>query len=131
MRFMSRLLAVLRRHPLVVAPVVVVVALASGFSAYRVTLKPKLAGIPLPIPVYEIEAVSGTHHASLLNLPVGQPGVLPEAPIPVDVDGDLIPDVLVSVNLIYTNGLFNNPPNVSQIIAPNIVVERFVKGVPL
>ena len=94
-------------------------------------LKPKLAGVPLPIPVYEIESVSGTHKASLLNLPVGQPGVLPQAPIPVDVDGDLFPDVLVSVNLIDAAGLFNNPPNVNKIIAPNIVIERVVKGVPL
>ena len=75
--------------------------------------------------------MSGTHTASLLNLPVGQPGVAPQPPNPVDVDGDLIPDVLVSVNLIDAAGLFNNPPDVNKIIAPNIVIERVVKGVPL
>src|SRR5207237_8526733 len=54
--------------------------------------------IPVPLPVYSIDAVSGSHHASLLNLPIGQPGVA-QVPIPVDVAGDLIPDVTVAVNL--------------------------------
>ncbi len=67
-------------------------------------------GIPIPIPIYQIDAFSGSHHASLLNLPVGQPGV-PQAPIPVDINGDLLPDVTVAVNLINVNGVFNNPPN--------------------
>ena len=58
------------------------------------------------VPVYEIEADGGpnySHHASLLNLNLGQPGV-PQAPIPVDTDGDLLPDVYVSVNLINIDG---------------------------
>ncbi len=85
---------------------------------------------PFPDLVYEIEAVSGSHHASLLNLPIGQPGV-PQAPIPVDVDGDIIPDVLVSVNLVNVAGLFNNPPNVGEVLAPNVVIDRALNGLPL
>jgi len=83
------------------------------------------SAVPVPVPVYEIEAVSGTHHASLLNLPVGQPGVI-QAPMPVDVDGDLVPDVLVAVNLINVDGLFFNPPQIGQFIAPNIQINRLI-----
>src|SRR5580704_17443102 len=80
-------------------------------------------GVPIPVPVYSIDAFSGTHHASLLNLPIGQPGV-PDAPIPVDINGDLLPDVTVAVNLINVNGVFNNPPNLGAIIAPNVQIQR-------
>ena len=111
-------------------PAVVLLAVLSALSVKQIVIKPRLTAIPVPMPVYEIEAVSGTHKASLLNLKLGQPGVL-QAPMPVDVDGDLIPDVLVAVNLIETRGLFNNPPDVNKIIAPNVSIERFVKGVPL
>src|SRR5262245_60439925 len=79
-------------------------------------------GVPIPLPVYEIESKSGNHTASLLNLPVGQPGVI-QAPMPVDVDGDLLPDVLVSVNLVNTATLLQNPPT-ADVIAPNIVIDR-------
>jgi hypothetical protein len=82
-------------------------------------------GIPIPPLTYSIIAVSGTHHASLLNLPVGQPGTY-EAPIPVDVNGDLLPDVLVSVNLVNVNGVFHNPPDLGAIIAPNIQIDRMI-----
>ncbi|MEX0875645.1 MAG: hypothetical protein WD646_00860 [Actinomycetota bacterium] len=85
---------------------------------------------PFPDLIYEIEAVSGDHHASLLNLPIGQPGV-PQAPMPVDVDGDLVPDVLVSVNLVNVAGLFNNPPDIGQVLAPNVVIDRALNGLPL
>ncbi|HEY1827264.1 MAG TPA: hypothetical protein VGF87_04550, partial [Acidimicrobiales bacterium] len=80
-------------------------------------------GFPIPPITYSIIAVSGTHHASLLNLPVGQIGTY-EAPIPVDVDGDLLPDVEVSVNLVNVNGVFHNPPQIGSIIAPNIQIDR-------
>ncbi len=82
-------------------------------------------GIPIPPLTYSIIATSGTHHASLLNLPVGYPGTY-EAPIPVDVNGDLLPDVLVSVNLVNVNGVFNNPPSIGAIIAPNIQIDRMI-----
>ena len=126
-----RVLALLRRHPLAFGPVVVVFALLSLLGVREVSFKTKRTAIPLPLPVYDIESVSNGHKASLLNLKLGQPGVLPQAPIPVDVDGDLIPDVLVAVNLIETRGLFNNPPDVNKILAPNISIERVVKGIPL
>ena len=85
---------------------------------------------PVPPVVYEIESESNGHHASLLNLPVGQPGVV-QAPIPVDVDGDLIPDVLVSVNLVNVEGVFNNPPDLGEVLAPNISIVRALNGIPL
>src|SRR5256885_9520110 len=55
--------------------------------------------VPFIVPIYQIETESNGHHGSLLNLQLGQPGV-PQGPIPVDVDGDLLPDVEVAVNLI-------------------------------
>src|SRR5690348_15523317 len=62
------------------------------------------ASIPFPSLVYRIEATSGTHTASILNLPIGYVGAL-QAPVPVDVDGNLIPDVEVSVNLVDVQGI--------------------------
>ena len=89
-------------------------------------LRPTSAGaIPVPLPVYAIESVSNGHTASLLNLPIGQPGVI-QAPIPVDIDGDLIPDVTVAVNLINVDGAFLNPPQIGQLIAPNIQINRLI-----
>ncbi|MGH2728008.1 MAG: hypothetical protein ACRDKS_13635, partial [Actinomycetota bacterium] len=85
--------------------------------------------IPVPLPVYEIEAVSGTHQVKLIGN-LGYPGAL-EAPIPVDVDGDLLPDVLVSVNLIDPEGIIQNPPDLGDVLAPNIVIDRALQGVPL
>ncbi|CAN5741953.1 hypothetical protein BH20ACT2_BH20ACT2_10730 [soil metagenome] len=81
--------------------------------------------IPVPLAVYEIESVSNGHTASLLNLPLGQPGV-PQAPIPVDIDGDLLPDVTAAVNLINAEGILQNPPDVGDVIAPNVEINRLV-----
>jgi hypothetical protein len=86
--------------------------------------------VPVPDLIYEIESFSNGHRASLLNLPIGQPGAV-QAPIPVDVDGDLTPDVLVSVNLVNVEGLFNNPPDLGEVLAPNILIERALAGLPL
>ena len=86
---------------------------------------PGPAHVPDPAARYQIDAVSGSHHASLLNLPVGQPGVF-QAPIPVDVDGDLIPDVTVAVNLVNVNGAVLNPPKLGQVIAPNMQINRLL-----
>lgn len=88
------------------------------------------SGLPMkpaqyvPLPVYEIDAWSGSHHASLLNLQLGQPGV-PVAPTPVDVDGDLLPDITVSVNLVDVPGGIELPPN-TKILAPVIRVDRII-----
>ncbi|HVU74031.1 MAG TPA: hypothetical protein VHE83_13790 [Mycobacteriales bacterium] len=81
--------------------------------------------IPIPPVTYSIIGSSGNHQISLLNLPIGQVGTY-QAPIPVDVDGDLLPDVQVSVNLVNVNGVFNNPPQVGAIVAPNIQIDRLV-----
>ena len=81
--------------------------------------------VPFPIPVYEIEAVSGSHQASLLNLPLPNVGA-PQVPVPVDVNGDLLPDVTAAVNLVNAEGVFNNPPQVGEIIAPNIEINRLL-----
>src|SRR5580692_11036957 len=99
----------------------VLAAIAVGtFLGLRATTA---QGFPIPPLTYSIITTSGTHHASILNLPVGAVGTY-EAPIPVDVNGDLLPDVLVSVNLVNVNGVFNNPPNLGAIIAPNIQIDR-------
>ncbi|MEY2470514.1 MAG: hypothetical protein QOF21_3212, partial [Actinomycetota bacterium] len=83
------------------------------------------SAVPVPLPVYEIEAVSGTCKASLLNLKLGQPGVI-QAPIPVDINCDLIPDVTVAVNLVNVDGAFLNPPQIGQVLAPNIQINRLI-----
>ena len=131
MTLARRLVRVLRRHPRIVAPLALVVALLSFVAGGQVIFDTAPAvAIPVPLPVYDVEAFSNGHQASLLNLKLGQPGAL-QAPTPVDVDGDLIPDVLVSVNLIDAAQVFNNPPELGKLIAPNVVIERVVKGVPL
>lgn len=83
--------------------------------------------VPVPLPVYEIEAVSNGREARLLNLPLPNVGA-PQVPIPVDINGDLLPDVTVSVNLINAQGIFNNPPNPGELIAPNIEINRLFTG---
>lgn len=119
----------LRRPLLVVVPVAVVAVLFAAFGALR-SLDGQRIGVPVPLPVYEIEAVSGSHTASLANLRLGQPGAL-QAPAPVDVDGDLVPDVTVEVNLVHVEGALFNPPQPGQILAPNIRISRILPGAPL
>jgi hypothetical protein len=94
-------------------------------AALSVTHLPneRFVATPIFLPVYDIEAQSGTCTASLLNLGMGQPGVL-QVPMPVDVDCDLLPDVLVSVNLIDVDGLVQNPPDLNDVLAPNIRFTR-------
>ncbi|WP_436794815.1 OmpL47-type beta-barrel domain-containing protein [Actinospongicola halichondriae] len=103
----------------------VVIALAVLANAGVIDLQSRRTAVPFPILAYEIEAVSDGHTATLLNLPLPNVGA-PQAPIPVDVDGDLLPDVEVGVNLIDAEGLFNNPPKTGEIIAPNIEINRLV-----
>jgi hypothetical protein len=116
-----RPLTILRPKRILVIAVLAVLAVGT-MLAFR---QDKAHGIPIPPLTYSVIAVSGSHTASLLNLPVGQPGTY-EAPTPVDVNGDLLPDVLVSVNLVNVNGVFNNPPNLGAIIAPNIQIDRMI-----
>lgn len=85
----------------------------------------RAAFTPIFLPVYEIESVSGNHHASILNLPLPYVGA-PQVPVPVDINGDLLPDVTFAVNLIDAQGIFNNPPQIGQLIAPNIAINRLV-----
>ena len=84
----------------------------------------------VPWPIYEIIATSGDHKASLLNLKMGQPGV-PQVPIPVDIDGDLLPDVTVAVNLVNVDGALQNPPVLGEVIAPNIEINRLATAAVL
>ncbi|MBA2280243.1 MAG: hypothetical protein H0W25_03275 [Acidimicrobiia bacterium] len=107
---------------LVVAGLAIVFGLLAGG---RTPLDADRASIPFPMPIYEIEAVSGNHHASILNLPLPYVGA-PQVPIPVDINGDLLPDVTASVNLINAEGIFNNPPQPGEVIAPNIEINRLV-----
>ncbi|HVT77064.1 MAG TPA: hypothetical protein VHD87_08545, partial [Acidimicrobiales bacterium] len=99
------------------------IALALGMLGDGPRLKRALF---VPLPLYSIDAVSGSHHASLLNLPLGQPGA-PVAPMPVDVDGDLLPDVAVSVNLVDIGGV-DVPPS-AKILAPTIRIDRLLTAV--
>ncbi|MEY2571002.1 MAG: hypothetical protein QOE63_1352, partial [Acidimicrobiaceae bacterium] len=101
----------------------VVLGIKNTFGGRRI-------GVPVPLAIYEIEATSGTHQAHLLNLPVAPLGVV-GLPIPVDVDGDLLPDVTVAVNLVNVSGLFNNPPNVPAVLAPNLEINRILPGINL
>lgn len=97
------------------------VMLGSGLA--RNPFGAQRAAIPFPSLVYRIEATSNGRTASIANLPIGYVGA-PQVPIPVDVDGDLLPDVLVSVNLLDTQGL-HNPPQPGDIIRPNIEINRY------
>lgn len=124
-------LAAGRRGWALLALAAALVALAS--AGLRVFL-PRNA-VAVLMPTYEIEAVGekadGTKHtASLGGLEMGQPGV-PQVPIPVDVDGDLVNDILVSVNLVNAEGAFNNPPKLGELLAPNIQVTRDPAAVAL
>ena len=78
----------------------------------------------VPWPIYEIIAKSGSYEASLLNLKMGNPGV-PQVPMPVDIDGDILPDVTVAVNLVNVPGALQNPPVIGDILAPNIEITRW------
>ena len=118
---MKRLLSQLRRRPVIAGSFLALLGLGAVIG--QLATEGAAHAIPIPVLVYQIDAFSGTHHASLLNLPVGQPGV-PQVPIPVDINGDLLPDVTVAVNLVNVNGIFSNPPNVGNIIAPNIQINR-------
>jgi hypothetical protein len=86
-------------------------------------------GIPVPLLVYRVEAVSGTHHASILNLGIAPIGVVP-VPTPIDIDGDLLPDVTVALNLVDLAGLLDHPLGLS-VIAPNLEINRLLPGIPL
>src|SRR3546814_16135167 len=46
--------------------------------------------------------------------------------MPVDIAGGLLPDVTVAVNLIDAEGILQNPPDISEVIAPTIEINRLV-----
>jgi hypothetical protein len=100
--------------------------LAGGRAPWHVDADPA-AQVFLPVPLYQVEAVSGSHTARLLNLPLPVVG-LPQIPTPVDVNGDLLPDVTVSVNLINAEGLLRSPLSLGRVIAPNIEINRLVSA---
>ncbi len=116
-----RLGALLFGVPTVLSFLLALVGLIAG---QFMTAAPASA-VPVPVLVYQVESTSNGHQASLLNLPIGQPGVL-QAPTPVDIDGDLIPDVTVAVNLVNVDGAFLNPPQIGQVLAPNIQINRLI-----
>ena len=111
----------------VLAFLAVLVGLALGATGYSSFHEKKIA-IPFPDLVYGIEAQSGGHSASIANLKIGYVGAL-QAPVPVDVNGDLIPDVLVSVNLVNTDGPLKSNAKLDDIVngtvAPNVVIDRY------
>ena len=112
------------RHPWLwlVAGVLIAAAVFQARATVDISGAQRTA-VPFPDLLYDIEARSGSHNASILNLGIGYQGAL-QAPIPVDVDGDLLPDVTVAVNLLDTQGI-HNPPRVGDIIRPNIEINRF------
>ncbi|MGI8685069.1 MAG: hypothetical protein ACR2MO_08295 [Acidimicrobiales bacterium] len=79
--------------------------------------------VPVLMPVYSIETVSNGRQNGLVGLTMGQPGV-PQVPTPVDVDGDLLPDIIVAVNLVDVSALVQNPPSPGAVLAPNIEIAR-------
>ena len=89
----------------------------------------EMIAVPVPLPVYEIEAVSGGHRATLLGLPIAPLGAV-GVPIPVDVNGDLLPDVTVAVNLVNVAGLLDGPGN-EPLLAPAVEINRLLPGLPL
>ncbi len=105
----------------------VLLALVAGHASQHAERR---IGVPVPLLVYEVEATSGTHHATLLNLGIAPLGVVP-LPTPVDVDRDLIPDVTVAINLVNVAGLFGNPTDLGAILAPNLEINRLLPGLPI
>lgn len=122
------------RWPLIAAPVVMVLVALGALGARQLLFTP--AAVPVLLPVYEIEAESNRHKTIIPLLNMGQPGA-PVAPMPVDVDGDLIPDVTVAVNLTNVEGLFQDPlvldgaVMAGRVLAPNIQIDRLLPGVPV
>src|SRR5688500_5236815 len=84
----------------------ILLAVLAGLTAAPYRTQP--TAIPFPVPVYQIEASSGSCTGSIANLGIGYVGTL-EAPMPVDVNCDLLPDVLVAVNLIDIEGPVHDP----------------------
>ncbi|MBW3643186.1 MAG: hypothetical protein KY447_09755, partial [Actinobacteria bacterium] len=137
---MTRLGLPRSRRRLLLAMVAGVALVVASAGVRSLLYKP--TAVPLLLPVYEIEAVSKkadgtTHRASLGNLNLGQPGA-PQAPVPVDVNGDLVPDVTVAVNLMNVEGVFQDPlvldgaTMVGRVVAPNIQIDRaLTPGVPV
>ena len=107
---------------LFIAGVLLIGAVLGSRSTVDISGAEKTA-VPFPSLVYGIEAESNGHQASILNLGIGYLNTL-QAPLPVDVDGDLLPDVTVAVNLVDTQGL-HNPPQPGDIIRPNVEINRF------
>jgi hypothetical protein len=130
-----RNLARVRRLPLPVLLGLAAALAIGGGVAYK--LRPQPAAIPFPLPVYNIEATSGSCNASIANLGIGYVGAI-QAPMPVDVTCDLLPDVLVAVNLVDIEGPVHDPlstkytsyqdflaDRVGRTIAPNVEINRY------
>ncbi|MGH9273833.1 MAG: hypothetical protein ACRDZU_04220, partial [Acidimicrobiales bacterium] len=113
----------------------ILLAVLGGLTAAQYRTQP--TAVPFPVPVYQIEASSGSCTGSIANLGIGYVGTL-QAPMPVDVNCDLLPDVLVAVNLIDIEGPLNDPlatdstsyedflaDRVGRTIAPNIEINRY------
>lgn len=119
------LFRLLAENPLITL-LAVLLGVVLGSSSF--SLHEKKIAIPFPDLVYGIEATSGSHQASILNLGIGYLGA-PQAPVPVDVDGDLIPDVTVAVNHVNTDGPFKSNADLADIangtVAPNIEINRY------
>lgn len=107
--------------------VLVLLAAATGLAGLlagaAVMLRDPRPTVAVLSPVYQIEWTSGSNSSTSAPFGIGQPGV-PQVPVPVDVDKDLVPDVLVSVNLVNARGLLNNPPEPGEFLAPNIDIAR-------
>jgi hypothetical protein len=98
-----------------VAFMVILAWAPSGAGSREMSLpKPVLAATVLPL--YTIESTTATGTRTM-------PGVV-GVPIPVDVDGDVLPDALVTVTLVNPGALFRRPPDLANVLAPNVVIER-------
>ena len=109
------------------APAAVLLAVAAGLLLGP-NVRPgttRIAYTPMIVPVYTIEAVSNGRIVTLPGLPIKPVGV-PQVKTPVDINGDLLPDVEVGVNLLNVEGLFQLPPKIGSIVAPNIEINRLV-----
>ncbi|MGH9136056.1 MAG: polymer-forming cytoskeletal protein, partial [Acidimicrobiales bacterium] len=101
-----------------------VLAVAVGLASDRI--RTQTIATPVPSPYYEIVGHSGSHEFTLLNLPITYVGA-PQVPVPVDVNGDLLPDVTVALNLVNVpEGLVHNPPDLGDLVAPNLEINRLV-----
>jgi hypothetical protein len=121
--------ATARRWPRWERRLAVAIAFTGALSLLGLLWVTRASGVAILNPVYQLETVSNGHESSL-PLQLGQPGV-PAVPRPVDVNGDLISDVIVVVNVVDAKALLGLPPDADAVLAPNIEIYRDPAAVAL